>query len=196
MNETEVLYREIRSCRVCEPHLPLGANPVLVINRLAKILIIGQAPGLKVHQSGKPWDDQSGKELRAWLGVDEDTFYCSENFGIVPIGFCYPGKGKNGDLPPRKECALLWQERVLEQMPNVELILLVGQYAQAYYLKKVKRNTLTETVKNYQEYLPLYLPLPHPSPRNFIWMAKNPWFKSEVLPVLQERVLHILEEVS
>lgn len=192
MIEIEALYKEIISCTVCEHALSLGANPVLTIGERSKILIIGQAPGLKVHQSGIPWDDQSGKELRNWLGVTEQEFYNPDNFAIVPMGFCYPGKGKNGDLPPRRECAPLWHERIRMQLTQVELTLLIGQYAQSYYLGKQKQWTLTDTVKDFASYLPEYFVLPHPSPRNFIWMAKNQWFKEETVPVLQERVRQIL----
>jgi len=158
----------------------------------SKILVIGQAPGIKVHLSGIPWDDQSGKELRNWLGVTDEIFYDSKNFAIIPMGFCYPGKGKNGDLPPCIACAPLWHERVLAQLQNIELTLLIGQYAQSYYLQGRKYKTLTETVKNYQNYLPTYFPLPHPSPRNFIWMSKNPWFKEKTVPVLQKLVETVL----
>lgn len=190
--EAKALYLDIKCCTVCEPKLPAGANPVLTVNDQARILIIGQAPGMKVHLSGIPWDDQSGRELRGWLGVTEEIFYDSKHFAIVPMGFCYPGKGKSGDLPPRAECAPLWHERVLAQLQNVELTLLIGRYAQSYYLLEGKQKTLTETVKNFQHYLPRHFPLPHPSPRNFIWMSKNPWFKEEVVPELQERVDRIL----
>ncbi|PRD50704.1 uracil-DNA glycosylase family protein [Sphingobacterium gobiense] len=192
--ETEALYKEIKRCTICEPKLSAGANPVLTVNDRSKILIIGQAPGMKVHLSGIPWDDQSGRELRSWLGVTEETFYDSENFAIIPMGFCYPGKGKSGDLPPRAECAPLWHERLMAQLQKVELTLLIGRYAQSYYLMEGKRRSLTETVKNYQDYLPSYFPLPHPSPRNFIWMAKNPWFKEEIVRELQNRVDRILDK--
>jgi|SRR5690606_5773041 len=191
--ETDALFKAIKRCRVCESELPAGVNPVLTIDDRSKILIVGQAPGTKVHSSGIPWDDQSGKELRSWLGVAEETFYDPKNFAIVPMGFCYPGKGKNGDLPPRRECAPLWHESIFEQLQNIKLTLLIGQYAQSYYLRGEKCRTLTETVRNYQRYLPTYFPLPHPSPRNFIWMSKNLWFKEEAVPVLQgwiDRVLH------
>lgn len=190
--ESDALYKAIRRCRVCESELLAGVNPVLTIDDRSKILIVGQAPGTKVHASGIPWDDQSGKELRRWLGVTEETFYDPKNFAIVPMGFCYPGKGRNGDLPPRIECAPLWHEPILAQLQNVELTLLIGQYAQSYYLREEKYRTLTETVKNYQRYLPRYFPLPHPSPRNFIWMSKNRWFKEEAVPVLAEWIDRIL----
>lgn len=192
--ETKVLYEEIKCCTVCKSQLPAGVNPVLTIDDCSKILIIGQAPGMKVHLSGIPWDDQSGKELRNWLGVTADVFYDPKNFAIMPMGFCYPGKGRSGDLPPRIECAPIWHERVLAQLQNVQLTLLIGQYAQSYYLRGRKYKTLTETVRNYQCYLPAYFPLPHPSPRNFIWMSKNNWFKEEAVSVLQERVKQVLNK--
>ncbi|MBD1432032.1 uracil-DNA glycosylase family protein [Sphingobacterium sp. DN00404] len=192
--ETDALFKAIKCCRVCESELLAGANPVLTIDDRSKILIVGQAPSTKVHLSGIPWDDQSGKELRRWLDVTEETFYDPKNFAIVPMGFCYPGKGKNGDLPPRIECATLWHERVLAQLQNVKLTLLIGQYAQSYYLGEEKYKTLTETVRNYQRYLPTYFPLPHPSPRNFIWMLKNRWFKDETVPVLREWIDFVLHK--
>lgn len=193
--ETEALYKEIKCCTTCEHKLPAGANPVLAINDCSKILIVGQAPGTKADRSGIPWDDQSGKELRNWLDVTDEIFYDSKNFAIVPMGFCYPGKGRGGDLPPRPECAPLWHERILSVLPNIKLTLLIGQYAQSYYLRRCKYKSLTETVAHYQEYLPRYFPLPHPSPRNFIWMSKNPWFKKEAVPVLQIQVKRILQGI-
>lgn len=184
----EGLFQEIRSCKLCEPHLLLGARPVLRGNEHSRIAIIGQAPGTKVHASGIPWDDQSGKNLRQWMNVESEQFYDESIFAIVPMGFCYPGKGKSGDLPPRPECAPKWHDRVFAQMPNIQLTLLIGQYAQAYYLKESAKPTLTETVKSFGEYLPNYFPLPHPSPRNGIWMKKNEWFERDVLPVLKAKL--------
>lgn len=192
--EIDALYKAIKGCVVCGSELTTGVKPVLTIDDRSKILIVGQAPGLKVHLSGIPWDDQSGRELRSWLGVTEELFYEPKNFSIMPMGFCYPGKGKSGDLPPRSVCAPLWHDTVLSRLSNVRMILLVGQYAQSYYLRKERYSTLTETVRNYEHYLPTYFPLPHPSPRNFIWMAKNPWFKQETVPVLQKLVKRILQE--
>ncbi|WKN29643.1 uracil-DNA glycosylase family protein [Porifericola rhodea] len=186
------LLSDIRQCKVCEPHLPLGARPVVVGHPESKILIVGQAPGTKVHHSGIPWNDQSGKKLRAWLEVSDKEFYAARNFAIAPMGFCYPGKSKSGDLPPRKECAPLWHAPLLEKMPKLQLILLIGQYAQKYYLKDKVRKNLTETVKSFDEYLPQYLPLPHPSPRNYYWLRKNAWFEESVLPELRYRVKMIL----
>ncbi|NNE14428.1 MAG: uracil-DNA glycosylase family protein [Saprospiraceae bacterium] len=158
----------------------------------SKILIIGQAPGLTVHKTGKPWDDKSGENLRNWMGINDKVFYDNKKIGIMPMGFCYPGKGKSGDLPPRKECAPEWHEKLLDKLDTPSLILLIGSYAQNYYLGKKKYKTLTETVKNYHQFLPKYFVLPHPSPRNNIWMKKNPWFKNEVIPTLKNKVLESL----
>lgn len=154
----------------------------------SKIIIIGQAPGTKVHASGIPWDDASGKQLRKWLNVSNEDFYDDTKFAIIPMGFCYPGKGKTGDLPPRPECAPQWHKLLLDKLPNVQLVILIGMYAQKYYLGKAAKRSLTETVANYKEYLPKFLPLPHPSPRNRFWLTKNSWFDVEVLPELRELV--------
>ena len=186
------LLKEIKDCTVCLPHLVNGVNPVMTAHKDSKIAIIGQAPGSIVHRTGIPWDDKSGDRLREWLGVDKDAFYDVSNFAIIPMGFCYPGKGKAGDLPPRKECAPLWHERLLAGLENLQLTLLIGSYAQAYYLGDRKKRTLTETVKSHEFYLPTHLPLPHPSPRNNIWLRKNIWFGEELLPVLKERVTKVL----
>ncbi|QYH39029.1 uracil-DNA glycosylase family protein [Algoriphagus sp. NBT04N3] len=192
MENLNSILREVKNCKLCEAHLPLGANPVLSVHSQSKILIIGQAPGTKVHATGIPWNDPSGNELRRWLHVDSNTFYDPEIFGIMPMGFCYPGRGRGGDLPPRKECAPIWHSMLSSQMPNLKLILLIGAYAQSYYLGERRRNNLTETVKNFKEYLPNYFPLVHPSPRNRLWMRKNPWFETEVLPELRDRVLALI----
>ena len=183
--ELENLLLEIRNCRICEEHLPLGPRPVLAASTTAKLLIVGQAPGTKVHASGKPWDDQSGKRLREWLGMDADLFYDSSQVAIVPMGFCYPGKGKSGDLPPRPECALHWHQNLLAQLPDIRLTLLIGKYAQDYFLGKSAKANLTETVSSWHEYLPKYMPMPHPSPLNHFWLRRNPWFEQEAVPVLQ-----------
>ena len=180
------LLQEISKCKVCESHLAFGANPVVTAHAKSKIIIIGQAPGSIVHKSGIPWDDKSGENLRAWLNIDKDSFYDNKKIALVPMGFCYPGKGKSGDLPPRPECAPLWHNILIEKMTNVRLVLLIGQYAQAYYLQQKSKKTLTETVRNFEAYLPNYFVLPHPSPRNNIWQAKNEWFKRMVIPRLQE----------
>lgn len=192
MASFENLLHEIKDCKVCSEHLALGPRPVVSVSPNSKILIIGQAPGTKVHASGIPWDDASGKNLRKWLGVTNEQFYDTNLFGIVPMGFCYPGKGKSGDLPPRPECAPLWHNQILGRLKEVKLTLLIGQYAQAYYLEKGREKTLTETVENFKAYLPKFLPLVHPSPRNGIWMRKNPWFEAEAVPYLQSRVQEIL----
>lgn len=186
------LLHEIRGCRICEGSLPLGPRPVLRASPCSKILIVGQAPGTKVHASGIPWDDASGKELRRWMDVDASLFYNEEIFGIVPMGFCYPGRGKGGDLPPMSICAPTWHERLLRQMPKLNLILLIGHYAQHFYLGKSKKKNLTETVMNYGEYLPRFFPLVHPSPRNKLWQRRNPWFEEEVVPALREKVWQLI----
>ncbi len=186
------LRQQIAQCTVCQDHLAQGVRPVVSIDKKSKILIIGQAPGARVHLSGIPWDDKSGENLRRWLDMDEKTFYDRRIVGIVPMGFCYPGKGKSGDLPPRKECAPLWHPQILDQMKHVELVLLIGKYAQDYYLGKEAKKNLTETVMHFESYLPQYFVLPHPSPRNNIWMKKHPWFKEEVLPELKNRVAQVL----
>lgn len=180
----EQLLAEIRACRVCQNELPLGCNPVIQATSSAKILIIGQAPGLKVHQTSTPWNDPSGQRLRRWLQIDSDTFYNPHQVAIMPMGLCYPGKGKSGDLPPRKECAPLWHHQILPLLPQIKLTLLIGQYAQNYYLYD-KPKTLTETVRQWQQWAPHFMPLPHPSPRNTLWLRKNPWFEETVLPVIQ-----------
>ena len=186
------LLHDILQCKICKDHLPLGPRPVVSAHPDAKIVIIGQAPGTKVHASGIPWDDASGKQLRNWLNVSSEVFYNPQNFAIIPMGFCYPGKGKSGDLPPRPECAPQWHQSLLDKLLKVELIILIGMYSQKYYLGREAKQTLTETVKNYNEYLPKYLPLPHPSPRNRFWLTKNPWFEVEVLPMLQSSLNSIL----
>jgi len=179
------LIADIRRCTVCSACLPNVPRPILQAGNRAKIAIVGQAPGQKVQDSGIPWDDQSGNELRRWLGVTKEQFYDQELFALVPMGFCYPGKGKSGDLPPRPECAPLWHKNLFDHMTEIKLVILVGQYAQNYYLKDLKNITLTETVKKFNDYLPRYLPLVHPSPRNKIWQMKNPWFETEIVPVLR-----------
>lgn len=190
----EKLLTEIRACTYCVPHLALGPRPVLVAHPESKILIIGQAPGTKVHQSGIPWDDPSGVQLRKWMGIDSKQFYNKKQIAIVPMGFCYPGKGKTGDLPPRVECAPLWHQVVLEAMPQIELTLLIGQYAQKYYLAQDKKRNLTETVRAFENYWSHFLPLPHPSPRNRFWLSRNPWFETDVIPVLQKRIKNVLNK--
>ena len=193
MSGLDSLFEEIRACRLCEAHLPLGPRPVIRGAESARLLIIGQAPGTRVHASGIPWDDPSGDRLRHWLGVDKPTFYDESRIAIMPMGLCYPGKGKSGDLPPRPECAPAWHDKVLMLLPNIELTLLIGQYAQHRYLGKAARGSLTETVRSWADYGFGWLPLPHPSPRNSLWLKKNPWFEQEVIPHLQQRVAPLLK---
>ncbi|MEP0712071.1 uracil-DNA glycosylase family protein [Algoriphagus sp.] len=188
MESFRTVVSEAKACTLCEKFLPLGPRPVFTIHPKSKILIIGQAPGTKVHATGIPWNDASGNELRRWLDVDRETFYDPSLFGIMPMGFCYPGRGKGGDLPPRPECAPTWHRQMRNQMPDVKLTLLIGQYALNYYLGKNRKKTLTETVRNYEEYLPDFIPLVHPSPRNLMWRRRNTWFEEEVVPALRDRV--------
>jgi uracil-DNA glycosylase len=184
----DALLADIRACRLCEAQLPLGPRPVLRASATSRLLIVGQAPGTKVHASGIPWDDASGKRLREWLEMDTDTFYDASRIAIVPMGFCYPGKSGAGDAPPRPECRATWHPRLLPMLHNVRLTLLIGQYAQAYFLGERRKATLTDTVRAWRDYMPEYLPLPHPSPRNIGWFKANPWFERDVVPVLRERV--------
>ncbi len=186
------LLSQIKNCDVCAAALVDGVRPVVQVSAASKILIIGQAPGRRVHETGIPWNDPSGDQLREWLQVDKEQFYTSDNFGIMPMGFCFPGSGKNGDLAPRKECAPLWHERLLACMQQVQLTLLIGQYAQKYYLPGTHQS-VTENVRNYRVQLPEFLALPHPSPRNRIWLKNNPWFKTAVVPELRLRVRSILK---
>lgn len=188
----DALLGEVRACRLCEGHLPLGPRPVLVAHAQARILVVGQAPGTKVHRSGVPFDDASGDRLRQWLGLDRSLFYTPQLVAFLPMGFCYPGRGASGDLPPRLECAPAWRERLLAQLTCIELVLLVGQYAQAWHLGPRRRATLTETVRAWRDYWPAELPLPHPSPRNNLWLARNPWFEHEVVPALRQRIRAIV----
>ena len=184
----EELKKSARTCTICADFLPHGCRPVFEAVPESRIVIIGQAPGRKVHESGVPWQDKSGDNLRDWLGITASQFYDPACFAILPMGFCYPGKGKSGDLPPRPECAPKWHPLLLQELKEVKLTLLIGQYAQNFYLGPHKRRTLTETVKNFRDYLPNYFPLPHPSPRNNIWRKKNPWFEAEVLPQLKKLI--------
>ncbi len=188
----EHLLKRVRSCEHCLEHLPHGVRPVLQVGPKAKILIVGQAPGSKVHATGVPFDDPSGERLRMWMGVDKSQFYDEAQIAILPMGFCYPGTGKSGDLPPRKECAELWRKDLLSMMPEVELTLVIGQYAIAWHLPEVKKQSLTDTVKGWRNHWPEQLPLPHPSPRNNIWLKKNEWFVDDVIPSLQTRIQKIL----
>ncbi len=187
------LLQEIRSCRICEKVLPLGPRPVLQATAQAGIAICGQAPGTKVHKSGQPFDDPSGDRLRQWMGISKDDFYDESKFAIIPMGFCYPGRHvRGGDLPPRPECALTWHDRLFPRLVNCRLKLVIGQYAIAYHLKDKCLKTLTDTVKAWKDYAPDIIPLPHPSPRNNMWLRRNPWFEEEVVPLLRQRVAEIL----
>ncbi|MCB0835654.1 MAG: uracil-DNA glycosylase family protein [Bacteroidetes bacterium] len=189
------LLTEIRACRHCEPFLPLGPRPVLRASQTSSILIVGQAPGTKVHASGIPWDDQSGRKLREWLDMENELFYDETHIAIIPMGFCYPGKGKGGDLPPRPECAELWHEKLLNQLKDIRYTLVLGQYAMKYFLGDKRKKNLTETVKAWKEYIDLGIfPLPHPSPRNLMWRRRNPWFEEEVVPEMRRRVWEVLGE--
>ena len=184
----ETLLVDVRSCRVCEAHLPLGPRPVVQVGASARILLVGQAPGTRVHASGVPWDDASGDRLRDWTGLDKARFYDASEVAIIPMGFCYPGRGKGGDLPPRRECADLWLDRLLAGLPHIELTLLIGLYAQRHFLGAQRKSSLTETVKAWREYAPRFIPLPHPSARNTPWFQRNPWFEQALLPELKQRV--------
>lgn len=180
--------RSIRECTHCAPHLPRSPKPIFRIHPQARIALISQAPGRKAHESGIAWNDQSGDRLRDWLDLDWDAFYHSPLLAIVPMGFCYPGKGNSGDLPPRKECAPLWHKVVWRLMPDISLSVVIGQYAQKAYLNRDCQKNLTETVRHFADYLPKFFPLPHPSPLNTRWLRKNKWFEPEVLPQLRHRV--------
>ena len=189
--EFSQLLESVRECRLCEKSLPLGPRPVLQIDPRARILIAGQAPGRRVHESGIPFDDASGDRLRDWLGVSSEVFYDPTRFAILPMGFCFPGTGKSGDLPPRPECAEAWRQTLLDSLEQLKLTLLIGQYAQRWHLSNTKKN-LTETVRAWQDYGPGIIPLPHPSPRNNIWLKKNPWFAESLLPALKIRTQEAL----
>jgi uracil-DNA glycosylase len=186
------LLDEVSRCQRCVAYLPHGARPVVQLHPDARILIASQAPGRKVHESGVPFNDASGERLRDWMGVTRDIFYDARKIAILPMGFCFPGTGKSGDLQPRPECAPAWRKPLLAHLNRVELTLVIGQYAQAYHLPQ-QNSSLTETVKSWRDFFPAILPLPHPSPRNNLWLRRNPWFEQEVLPALQQRVRQVLE---
>jgi len=189
------LLEEIRGCRLCEEHLPLGPRPVVQADKKARILIVGQAPGRKVHETGIPFNDPSGDRLRDWMGIDKAIFYDARQIALLPMGFCYPGTGKSGDLPPRPECAEAWREKLLAGLPKVQLTLVIGQYAHKYHLGERQSKTLTETVKAWREFSQEgLLPLPHPSPRNNIWLKKNEWFEKDVLPALKAQVKKLIKK--
>lgn len=185
------LLDDIRQCRLCADHLPLGPRPVVQASATARLLIAAQAPGRRVHETGLPFNDPSGDRLRSWLNVDRDRFYDPTQIAIVPMGFCFPGTGRSGDLPPRPECADTWRSALLAQLKQVELTLVIGQYAQAWHLPD-KPRTLTDTVRAWRHWAPSVIPLPHPSPRNNIWLRRNPWFETDLVPELQARVAELL----
>ena len=192
MTAFSTLVTEIRVCTKCAPQLPLGARPVFQVHPQARILIAGQAPGRKVHESGVPFDDASGNRLREWMGITREIFYAKE-ISILPMGFCYPGTGKSGDLPPRPECEVSWRGPLLSHLKNLQLTLVIGKYAQDYHLPS-EGKTLTESVMAWRDNWPIIIPLPHPSPRNNIWLKRNPWFEKELLPVLKGRIADVLCE--
>ena len=191
MSRHEDLLAEVRGCTLCEPHLPHGARPVVQLHPDAPILIAGQAPGRRVHESGVPFDDPSGERLRQWMGISREVFYDPRRVAILPMGFCYPGTGKSGDLPPRPECAPAWRETLLALLDNLQLTLVLGLYARDYHLGDHRR-TLTDTVRAWRDRWPEVVPLPHPSPRNNRWLKQNPWFEAELVPALRERVSGVL----
>ncbi len=193
MTTMRSLLSQIRACSICQPHLPLGPRPVLQADSRARLLIAGQAPGRRVHESGVPFDDASGDRLRAWLGLTRAEFYDPALVAIAPMGFCYPGTGASGDLPPRKECAPAWRAALLTHLPRIDLTLVIGQYALSYHLPNAT-GTLTEIVRDWRAYGDKVMPLPHPSPRNNIWLKRNPWFELEVVPALRARVAALLSE--
>jgi uracil-DNA glycosylase len=188
----DALLTAVRGCRACEAHLPLGPRPVLRAGKTARILVVGQAPGVRVHTTGIPWADPSGERLRAWMGVDTDVFYDESRIAIIPMGYCYPGRGNDGDMPPRRECASLWLDHLLAKLPQIELTLLIGQYAQRHFLASRRKPSLAETAKAWREYAPQYIPLPHPSPRNQPWFKRHAWFEEQLVPMLQSRIKTLL----
>ncbi len=187
------LLEEVRACRLCEADLPLGPRPVVRASPGCRLLIIGQAPGTKVHQTGIPWNDRSGDRLRQWLAIDPDVFYDVRRIAIIPTGFCYPGRDpRGGDLPPRPKCAPTWHPRLMPALTDLRLTLLVGIHAHAYVLGRRRKESMTETVRAFRHYLPEFLPLPHPSWRTTLWERRNPWFAEELLPELRRRVTSLL----
>lgn len=187
------LLAQVRQCQLCAADLPEAPKPILQASVHSRILIAGQAPGLVTHQRGVPFDDASGKRLRQWLGVSDQQFYDPELFAILPMGFCYPGKARSGDKPPRPECARNWRQALLDQLPDIQLTLLIGRHAQDWHLPK-DGLTLSERVEQWQQYAPTHLPLPHPSPRNNPWLKKHPWFEQQLIPALQQQIAAILDK--
>ncbi|MGE0666633.1 MAG: uracil-DNA glycosylase family protein [Sphingomonadales bacterium] len=193
MSDLDRLLADIRACRVCADHLPLGPRPTLRAGTTARIMIVGQAPGTRVHETGIPWNDRSGDRLRQWLDLDRETFYDDARIAIVPMGFCYPGvDSSGGDAPPRPECAPLWHDRLIALLPAIELLVLAGGYGQARYLGDQRSRSMTETVARWREFLPRFFPAPHPSWRNTGWLKRNPWFEAEAVPALRRRVRALL----
>ncbi|MCU7918884.1 MAG: uracil-DNA glycosylase family protein [Candidatus Thiodiazotropha sp. (ex Epidulcina cf. delphinae)] len=194
-DELQQLATTVRGCRLCVNELSLGPRPIVQVDRNSRILVAGQAPGIRVHESGVPFDDPSGDRLRDWMGVDRDTFYDPTKIAILPMGFCYPGKGKSGDLPPIPLCAKTWREQLLKQLKEIRLTLVIGQYAQNWHLEETEKS-LTATVKAWENYGPQIMPLPHPSPRNNIWLKRNPWFEELLVPALRHRVARVILKTS
>lgn len=189
------LVQRVRACTLCADHLPLGPRPVVQLSQTSKILVVGQAPGRRVHDTGLPFNDPSGDRLRAWMGIDRDTFYDDRQLAILPMGFCYPGTGKSGDLPPRPECAPAWRQLLLDRLPDIALTLVIGQYAHAWHLPDGERS-VTGNVQQWGRYWPTLVPMPHPSPRNNLWLRRNPWFEQDVVPALQRRVAEVLGQTD
>ena len=190
----DVLLKDVRACRACADYLPFEPRPVLSVNSAARLLIVGQAPGTRVHETGIPWNDPSGDRLRQWLDIEKDAFYDESLIAIVPMAFCYPGKGKSGDLPPRRECAQLWRQQLLACLPNIELTLLIGQYAQQYHTPQAGKS-VREVVQRWNELLPAFFPTPHPSPRNQLWLRRNAWFERDAVPVLRQTIKKLFPHV-
>ncbi len=191
MKSCTALLAEVRACTLCQAHLPLAPRPILQLHPQARVLIAGQAPGQKAHAQGVPFDDVSGDRLRAWLGVSREDFYNPRKFALLPMGFCFPGSGSSGDLPPRPECAPQWRQPLLDQLRALKMTLVLGQYAQAYHFDQ-RGASLTALVQSWKTYWPRLVPLPHPSPRNIMWLKRNPWFERELLPALRKRVATVL----
>ncbi|MGC8119255.1 uracil-DNA glycosylase family protein [Marinobacter sp. VGCF2001] len=185
------LVKQVRACRICAGALPHEPRPVVQLSPSSRILVVGQAPGRRVHETGLPFNDPSGDRLRQWMGVSRETFYDDQQLAILPMGFCYPGTGKSGDLPPRPECAPAWRQALLERLPEIRLTLLIGRYAHTWHIPDA-RASVTENVQNWRQYWPATIPMPHPSPRNNLWLRKNPWFEKSVIPALQSRVASVL----
>lgn len=193
MSSDRPLLTDVLACTLCKDVLPLGPRPVIQFSPRARILIAGQAPGRKVHETGMPFNDASGDRLRSWLGLDREQFYNADKIAILPMGFCYPGTGRNGDLPPRPECAQAWRAALLEQLADLELTLVIGQYALNYHLPEFS-GSVTDAVRSWQDTWPQLVPMPHPSPRNQRWLKQNPWFQDDVLPALKQRISQILQQ--